>query len=176
MKLGVWFPLRAWRTCAGTWWMIYNRNPDKQVWKLHDGENGSMGPTSWWNKKIWQGQQHPDQQSTMHWYCMWHGNLRVGCEDNVLFSGGISLNKHNLIKKKKDPVLKRNLQASYLPRLCLLNLVHASFWCLYQSAIQVKNKCLPRGIPAILWKCPIFLPANVIGGKQSELPNATAAW
>lgn len=43
MELRVWFSLRAWRICAGTWWMIYNLNPDKQVWKLHDGENGKYG-------------------------------------------------------------------------------------------------------------------------------------
>lgn len=58
------------------------------------------------------------------------------------------LNKHNQIKT--PTVLKCNPQASYLPRLCPLNLVLACFWCLYQSALQVKNKCLPHGIPAIL--------------------------
>lgn len=53
MELRVWFSLRAWRISAGTWWMIYNRNLDKQVWKLHDGENGKYGTHKMVEIKKW---------------------------------------------------------------------------------------------------------------------------
>lgn len=74
--------------------------------------------------------------------------LRLWCKPKWCIFLIVSLNKHNQIKT--PTVLTCNPQASYVPRLYRLNLVLACFWCLYQSALQVKNKCLPHGIPAIL--------------------------
>lgn len=69
----------------------------------------------------------------------------------------------------------RNIQTSYVLRLCLTHLHRGLLLVSLSVSKQVKMSFYPSlyGIPAIPL-APIFLPANVIGGKQSQLLNATA--
>lgn len=103
--------------------------------------------------------------------CKWDGDLRTDkVNDKWLIFHHILL-----LLQVKQQLLRFNTQTS--SRLRLANLLHASPWFLYRSANKWKWASASQN-SSHSPKVPLFLPANVIEGKQSSqlrhnLPDKT---